>query len=80
MAARPAWRTDPRGREQIVLPHQPQHPPQRCPDTAVAQAGPHLAMTFTMERTGGEHGADGAQQRDIRHGADRSATIRRAGL
>ena len=61
MVARSAWCADPRLCEQIVLPHQPQHPAQRGADAIMAEPSPQLAMAFAMKWTGGEHGADCSQ-------------------
>jgi hypothetical protein len=60
----PSWlrwatgRAGPRGGEQVVFAHQPQHAPLRGPHAAVAQPGPDLAVPLAVERAGGERGAD----------------------
>ncbi len=47
--ARPPRRASPRWREQVVLPHQPQHPAQRGAGPGMTQSGPHLAMPLAMK-------------------------------
>src|SRR5215213_6601781 len=53
--ARPPRRAGPRRGEQVVLPHQPQHPAQRGAGPGMTQSGPHLAMPLAMKRAGGKH-------------------------
>src|SRR5918998_4726412 len=74
---RAAGRADPRGGEQAVRAHQPQHPALGGAHPGMAQPGPDLAVALAMERTGGEHGADRLDQRRIRHGSDRTRAPRR---
>jgi hypothetical protein len=64
----PSWARGPRGGEQIVLAHQPQHPPPRGgAGPAVAQPRPHLAVALAVERAGRQHRPDRFQQVGIRH-------------
>src|SRR6202040_2143229 len=58
--------------EQIVLSRKPQHPAFRGPHAGDAQPCPDLAMTFAVERASGKDGADGREQRRIRHRPDRA--------
>src|SRR3974377_1661287 len=50
-AASPALR-----RQQLVFPHQPQHPPFGGPDPGIPQSGPDLTIDFPMKGAGGEGG------------------------
>ena len=76
MVPRPTRRADPSRRQQIILAHQPKHPPQRGPDCGMSQPCPDLAMTFAMERAGGQHGTDRRRQRVVGHRARWSAPPR----
>ena len=76
-AARAPGRADPRGREQVVLAHQPQHPALGGAHPGVAQPGPDLAVPLAVEGAGGEHGADRLHQRRVRHRPDRARAPRR---
>src|SRR3712207_8320821 len=49
---------DPRGGEQVVLAHQPQHAAPGGPQPGVAQPGPGLPVPFAVEGTGGEDAAE----------------------
>src|SRR3990172_8989270 len=49
-------------REQLVLPHQPQHARTRDANARQAQPRPRLAMTLTHERRGRQIGADRLQE------------------
>ena len=79
VGARAAGRADPRGGEQAVHAHQPQHPALGGAHAGVAQPGPDLPVPLAVEGAGGEHGADRLQQRRIRHRPDRAGTPRRLG-
>src|SRR5918998_3974891 len=74
---RAAGRADPRGGEEAVLAHQPQHPALRGPNPGMAQPGPDLPVPLAAEGAGGEHGADRLRQRRIRHRPDRAGAPRR---
>src|SRR3954466_1246987 len=58
VGARAARRAGPRRGEQVGLPHQPQHAPPRGAGTAVAQAGPDLAVALAVEGARGQHRPD----------------------
>src|SRR5215213_102549 len=74
--SRPARRAGPRGGEQIVLAHQPQHPPPRGAGPAVAQPRPYLAVALAVERAGRQHRPDRFQQVGVRHRPGRARSPR----
>src|SRR3954453_15577972 len=79
VGAWPAGRADPRGREQVVLAHEPQHATLGCAKACHAQPGPDLPVTLTVKGAGGQDRADRIHQGGIRHWPNRTGTPRRFG-
>src|SRR4051794_6865818 len=79
VVARTPGRADPRGGEQIVLAHEPQHPPLGGAKACHAQSGPDLAVTLAVKRAGGQDSPDRLHQGRIRHRPDRAGTPGRFG-
>ena len=69
-SARASGRADPRGGEQVVLAHEPQHATLAC-ECRHAQPGPDLAVTLAVKGAGGPGRPDRLQQGRIRHRAER---------
>ena len=74
VVARASGRADPRGREEAVLAHEPQHPAFRCAKARDAQPGPDLPVSLAVKGAGGQDGADCVDQGRIRHRPDRTRT------
>src|SRR3954453_12276337 len=79
VVARASGRADPRGREQVVRAHEPQHPALGRANARHAQPGPDLAVTLAVKRAGGQDRADRVDQGRIRHRPNRARTPRRVG-
>src|SRR3954466_27928 len=79
VVARTPGRADPRGRKQVVLAHEPQHPALGCANARDAQPGPDLPVTLAVKGTGGQDRADRLQQGRIRHRPNRAGTPGRFG-
>src|SRR4051794_15271811 len=54
VVAWPARCTDPRGSEEVVLAHEPQHPALGRANARDAQPGPDLPVTLAVKRAGGK--------------------------
>src|SRR5215216_3214493 len=74
VGAWPAGRADPGGCEQIVLAHEPQHPPLGGAHARDAQPGPDLPVPLAVKGAGGQDRADRLHQRGIRHRPNRART------
>src|SRR5947209_2714785 len=76
MAARTVRRSDPRRGEQVVLPHEPQHPAFRGSHARDPQSRPHLAVAFAIKGASGEDGPDCREQWLVRHRPDWATALR----
>src|SRR5215204_5176296 len=79
VTARASGCPDPRGREQVVLAHEPQHAPLGCAQACDAQPGPDLPVPLAVKGAGGQNRADRLDQRGIRHRPNRTGTPGRFG-
>src|SRR3954462_15827051 len=79
VGAWPAGRADPRGGEEVVLAHEPQHATLGRAKACHAQSGPDLPVTLTVKGAGGQDRADRVHQRRIRHRPNRAWTPGRFG-
>src|SRR3954468_3973898 len=79
VVARASGRADPRGGEEIVLAHEPQHPAFGRANASHAQPGPDLAVTLAVKGAGAQDGTDRLQQGRIRYRPNRTGTPRRFG-
>src|SRR5215217_5057003 len=79
VVARASRRANPRGGEEVVLAHEPQHPALGRANASHAQPGPDLPVTLAVKRAGDQDRADRVDQRRIRHRPDRARTPRRFG-
>src|SRR5215210_313061 len=79
VVARTPGRADPRGREEVVLAHEPQHPALGRANARDAQPGPDLPVPLAVKRAGGQDGTDRLHQCGIRHRPDRAGTPGRFG-
>src|SRR4051812_46563863 len=79
VVARASGRADPRGGEEIVLAHEPQHATLGRAKACHAQPGPDLPVTLTVKGAGGQNRADRVHQRRIRHRPNRAWTPGRVG-
>src|SRR5215210_4633917 len=79
VVARTPGRADPRGREEVVLAHEPQHPALGRANARDAQPGPDLPVPLAVKRAGGQDGTDRLHQGRIRHRPDRAGTPGRFG-
>src|SRR4051812_26347731 len=79
VVARASGRADPRGGEEIVLAHEPQHATLGRAKACHAQPRPDLPVTFAVKRAGGQDRADRVYQSGIRHRPNRARTPGRFG-
>src|SRR5215211_2960004 len=79
VVARTPGRADPRGREEVVLSHEPQHPALGGANARHAQPGPDLPVTLAVKRAGGQDRTDRVNQGRIRHRPNRARTPGRFG-
>src|SRR3954462_1109144 len=75
----PAGRADPRGREEVVLAHEPQHPALGRANARHAQPGPDLPVPLAVKGAGGQNRTDRVNQGRIRHRPNRARTPGRFG-
>src|SRR5215213_9087702 len=79
VTARAPGRADPRGREQVALAHEPQHPALGGANARHAQPGPDLPVALAVKRAGGQDRTDRVNQGRIRHRPNRARTPGRFG-
>src|SRR5215211_7370891 len=79
VVARTPGRADPRGREEVVLAHEPQHPALGCAQARHAQPGPDLPVPLAVKGAGGQDRADRLHQGCIRHRPKRARTPQHLG-
>src|SRR5215210_5361940 len=79
VVARTPGRADPRGCEQVVLAHEPQHPALGCANARHAQPGPDFPVPLAVKGAGSQDRADRLQQGRIRHRPNRARTPGRFG-
>ena len=69
VVARASGRADPRGGEEIVLAHEPQHATLGRAKACHAQSGPDLPVTFAVKGAGAQDGAASLRNRSDNHGS-----------
>src|SRR5215218_6120501 len=79
VVARTPGRADPRGREEVVLAHEPQHPALGRANARHAQPGPDFPVPLAVKGAGSQDRADRLHQRGIRHRPNRARTPGRFG-
>src|SRR5688572_22038419 len=79
VVARTPRRADPRGCEQVVLAHEPQHPALGCANARHAQPGPDFPVPLAVKGAGSQALADCLLRRGLRRRPDRSRTPGRFG-
>src|SRR5215213_2161622 len=79
VVARTPRRADPRGCEQVVRAHEPQHPALGGANARHAQPGPDLPVALAVKRAGGQDRTDRVNQGRIRHRPNRARTPGRFG-
>src|SRR5215211_3074731 len=79
VVARTPRRADPRGCEQVVLAHEPQHPALGCANARHAQPGPDFPVPLAVKGAGGQDRMDRVHQGRIRHRPNRARTPGRFG-
>src|SRR3954470_5296647 len=79
VVARASRRANPRGGEEVVLAHEPQHPALGRANARHTQPGPDLAVTLAVKRAGGQDGPDRLDQSGIRQRPNRARTPGRLG-
>src|SRR5215211_749804 len=79
VVARTPGRADPRGCEQVVLAHEPQHPALGGANARHAQPGPDFPVALAVKGAGSQDRADRLHQRGIRHRPNRARTPGRFG-
>src|SRR5215218_7616112 len=79
VVARTPGRAGPRGREEVVLAHEPQHPALGRANARHAQPRPDLPVTLAVKRAGDQDRTDRVNQGRIRHRPNRARTPGRFG-
>src|SRR5215217_7279771 len=79
VVARTPGRADPRGCEQVVLAHEPQHPALGGANARHAQPGPDFPVALAVKGAGSQDRADRVDQGRIRHRPDWTGTPGRFG-